>query len=242
MSSIVPAAAGLGFVLGMRHALDPDHVVAVSTIVSKQAGLRRSSLVGAFWGLGHTVTLLAVGVVVMAFKLSISERLAAGMEIAVAALLVLLGANAIRSALRGWRLHAHRHTHDGQSHIHIHVHRPGAGDTHRHRHLLRLGAPPFLVGMVHGLAGSAALMVLVVGALPSAASGLVYVAMFGLGSMGGMVVVSGLLSLPFLFSGMRLTQFSSAAQLLAGLGSICFGVFLAWQQLREAYSATGLTG
>ena len=156
---------GLGFVLGLKHALDPDHMVAVSTIVNESKSIRRSSLVGTFWGLGHTTSLLSAGIVVIALKVQISERIALWMEFAVALMLILLGVRAMLKPLRGWKLHIHRHTHDGSTHSHGHVHRPGE-DKHQHRHQIRSGARPFLVGMVHGMAGSAALMILV----PSAES------------------------------------------------------------------------
>src|SRR5919199_1932932 len=135
---------GLGFVLGLKHALEPDHVVAVSTIVSEHRSLRKSSLVGTFWGLGHTASLLAAAVAVIVLKLRVPALLAPWLEFAVALMLVLLGARALGRALRGWRLHAHMHTHDGRRHVHLHLHRPGEGEAHAHRHLLGLGARPFL--------------------------------------------------------------------------------------------------
>lgn len=121
---MILTAIGVGFVLGLRHALDPDHIVAVSTIVSECKSFRRSSLVGTFWGLGHTLSLLLVGVAVVSFKLNLSERVAAWMEFAVALMLVVLGINAVVNAIRGWKLHVHTHEHDGQKHVHLHVHRP----------------------------------------------------------------------------------------------------------------------
>src|SRR5918911_3769143 len=130
---------GLGFVLGLKHALDPDHLVAISTIVGEHRSVKRSSLVGMFWGLGHTASLLAAGVAIIVLKLQISETLALWMEFAVALMLIVLGARAVGRALRGWKLHAHMHEHDGHRHIHLHLHRPSAEHAHEHRHLLGFG-------------------------------------------------------------------------------------------------------
>src|SRR2546421_2600836 len=158
---------GLGLVLGLRHALEPDHVAAVSTIVSESKSLRRSSLIGTFWGLGHTVALLLVGIFVIALKFQISPRLALWMEFIVALMLILLGSRALLKSLRDYKVHVHRHTHDGTEHIHVHLHRPGE-HRHGHRHLIKVGARPFFIGLVHGMAGSGALTILVLATIPSA--------------------------------------------------------------------------
>src|SRR5262245_35655390 len=174
----------------MRHALDADHVAAVSTIVSAERGLRGSALVGGFWGLGHAAALLLAGGALLAWRLRVSERVAALLEAGVAVMLVLLGLLAIRRATRGLRLHAHRHTHDGREHVHIHAHREDeahAPSAHRHGHALGVGLRPLIVGMVHGLAGSAAPALLVMGAAPSWVAGLAYLAALAAGSALGMV-------------------------------------------------------
>jgi len=222
------AALGLGFVLGLRHALDPDHVVAVSTIVSESRSIGRSSLVGTFWGLGHTAALLAAGIAVIGLKLNIPRHAAQWMESAVAGMLILLGLKAVRTAFRGWRVHRHVHVHDRREHAHFHVHAAGE-PAHNHRHLLSFGTQPFLVGLVHGFAGSAGLMILVLGTIPSAIAGLAYIAMFGLGSTGGMLLMSSLISLPFVWTARRFELFTQGLQFLVGFGSILFGCFLAWQ-------------
>ena len=219
---------GLGFVLGLKHALDPDHMVAVSTIVSESKSVKRSSLVGTFWGLGHTLSLLTAGVVVIALKFQISDRIALWMEFAVALMLIYLGVKAISKSFRGWQLHRHRHTHDGSTHTHLHLHR-GDEQLRRHRHLIKLGARPFLVGMVHGVAGSAALTLLVLATIPSAVAGLIYIAVFGLGSVGGMLLMSSLISLPFVFTRKRFNALSEGLQVAIGLFSVSFGLFQAWQ-------------
>jgi sulfite exporter TauE/SafE len=223
---VIITALAVGFVLGLKHALDPDHVVAVSTIVSESRSLRRSSLVGTFWGLGHTFSLLVVGLAVIVLKLNLNERIAAWMEFAVAVMLVALGVKAVATALRGWKLHLHKHEHGGRPHVHLHLHNPDEAETHQHRHLLGLGTRPFLVGMVHGLAGSAALMILVVATIPSAVAGLIYIAVFGAGSVGGMLLMSSVVSLPFLFTARRLSVVSRVLQVSVGVFSVGFGIYL----------------
>ena len=220
---------GLGLILGLRHALDPDHIAAVSTIVSESRSVRRSSLIGTFWGVGHTMSLLIAGVLVIALKVRISDRAALWMEFAVALMLILLGLKAVLKPLRRWRIHVHQHAHGGGSHSHVHLHRPSEEHAHKHRHLIRSGARPFLVGMVHGMAGSAALMILVLATIPSALAGLIYIAVFGLGSVGGMLIMSSLISLPFVFAQKHFKVLSDAMQLIVGLSSVTFGLFMAWQ-------------
>ena len=220
---------GLGLILGLRHALDPDHIAAVSTIVSESRSVRRSSLIGTFWGVGHTMSLLIAGILVIALKVQISDRAALWMEFAVALMLILLGLKAMLKPLRGWRIHVHQHTHGGSSHSHVHLHRPSEEHAHRHRHLIRSGARPFLVGMVHGMAGSAALMILVLATIPSAVAGLIYIAVFGLGSVGGMLIMSSLISLPFILTRKRFNVLSQGLQVAVGLFSLSFGLFLTWQ-------------
>lgn len=227
------SALSLGLILGLRHAFDPDHIAAVSTIVSEAKSVRRSSIVGTSWGLGHAMSLFIAGVLVIALKVQISDRVALWMEFAVALMLVLLGVKALLRSFRGWKLHVHRHTHGGHSHIHAHLHRLDTDHVHSHRHLIRSGAQPFAVGLVHGLAGSSGLMILVLATIPSAVGGLIYIVVFGLGSIGGMLLMSCLISLPFVF-GKRFTALGETMQLIVGLSSTAFGLFLAlqigWQQ------------
>src|SRR5262249_59896084 len=127
-------------------------IAAVSTLVSESRNIWRSSLVGTWWGLGHTAALLAAGIAVIGLKLTIPPRTAHAMETAVAVMLVFLGARAVLTALRGWKIHRHAHAHDGSAHVHFHVHRRGADHVHRHRHVLAIGARPVLVGLMHWLA------------------------------------------------------------------------------------------
>ena len=229
MNGMFLSVLGLGFVLGLKHALDPDHMVAVSTIVSESKSVKRSSLVGMFWGVGHTMSLLCAGIVVIALKVQISERVALWTEFAVALMLIFLGLKAMMKSLRGWKLHRHRHTHDGSTHAHLHLHREGDEQAHRHRHLIGVGARPFFVGMVHGMAGSAALTLLVLATIPSALAGLIYIAVFGLGSVGGMLIMSSVISLPFVLTRKRFNVLSEGLQVAVGLFSLSFGLFLTWQ-------------
>ena len=237
MDGSVIAALSAGFGLGLRHALDADHLAAVSTIVSEHKSVWRSSLVGTFWGLGHTASLLGVGVVVLLLKVTISEEVAPWMEMPVAAMLVGLGAVAVYRALRqnDIALHTHTHAHAGESeHTHLHLH---ARQEHDHTHrLFRLGRRPFLVGLVHGVAGSAAVMLLVLTQLPSLALGLLYIAVFGIGSVGGMLLMSAMISIPFTATAKRLTSINKAIRLAAGLFSLGFGLLLAWELVGEIVS------
>jgi ABC-type nickel/cobalt efflux system permease component RcnA len=229
MDGMIPAALGLGFVLGIRHVLDPDHVAAVSTIATQHNSIRRSSLVGTFWGLGHTASLLAVGLAVVVLKVSIPQSFALWMELGVAVMLVLLGVKALHQAVRGWTFHMHMHSHGGRKHIHLHFHRPEETHLHHHHHLLGFGARPFFVGVIHGLAGSAALMILVLATIPSTLGSLVFIAVFGLGSIGGMLILSSLISVPVVLTKKRFTFLTESLQVLAGTASVSFGAFLIWQ-------------
>ena len=231
MDTSVTAALGLGFLLGVRHALDADHVAAVTAMVSRQHGLARSCLLGTFWGAGHTSALLVAGALVLGLKLTISPDVERGLEQAVAAVLVLLGGHVALTALAAFTIHGHAHVHaDGVAHHHRHVHVAGAPE-HDHPGLLRIGGRPFLIGMVHGLAGSAGLMLLVLGAMPTVAGGLLYVLVFGVGSTAGMLLLSGLISVPFAMLAVRSVRAQAMLQVLAGLASLVLGVVLALRAL-----------
>ena len=227
MSSMQVSALGvlgLGFVLGLRHALDVDHVAAVSTIVTQRRSLWASSLVGAVWGLGHTAALLAVGLVVIGLRAEIPPRLASLFELGVAAMLIALGANLLWTIARGGRVHVHTHAHGGRAHVHPHVHASGAV---RHDHGFGAGRRPFLVGLVHGLAGSAALMLAVLATIPSRPLALAYVAVFGAGSIGGMLVMGALLGVPLALAAERFARADVFLRVGAGVGSVVVGAVLA---------------
>jgi len=223
------AVLGLGFVLGLRHALDVDHLAAVSTIVSQGRGLWRSSLVGAVWGLGHTASLLAAGVAVIALHTEIPPRLSQALELGVAVMLIGLGLNLLLNLRRGATVHVHAHEHGRHRHLHVHVHPADRVAAEPHHHPVIGTRRPFLVGLVHGLAGSAALMLAVLATIPSPAVAFVYIAIFGIGSIGGMMIMSTLLGLPFTLARERFHTIDLALRTASGIGSIAVGLLLAWE-------------
>lgn len=224
---------GVGLVFGLKHATEADHIVAVSAIVSEQRNILRSALVGALWGVGHTASLIAVGIVVLALRVAIPEGIVNWLEFGVALMIIVLGASALLRALgRRSHVHIHQHEHDGVSHVHMHFHeqeteRAEAVSAHSHA-VLRVGLKPLIVGAVHGLAGSAALTLLVLTQINSVALGLVYLAVFGIGSICGMLLMSGLIGLPFAFSARRFNGLHYGLQTAAGVLSIVFGVWYAY--------------
>ena len=220
-------ALGLGLTLGLRHALDADHVAAVSTLVARERGLARSCLLGAFWGAGHTLALLGAAIAVIGFKLTISPGLEEALERTVGLVLVLLGGHVLLRALAGTVVPGHDHTHGDLTHRHPHLQlgQPRPRDA-EHVHLVRLGGRPFLVGLLHGLAGSAALTLLVLGTIPSPIGALVYVLVFGIGSTAGMLLLSGLVGLPVALAAPGAHRFQAAIQVVAGLGSAGLGIWM----------------
>jgi nickel/cobalt transporter (NicO) family protein len=237
------ALLGLGLIFGLKHATEADHVIAISTIVSEQRNMLRAAIVGGLWGLGHTASLLIVGAVVLVLRVAIPERVASWLEFGIALMIIGLGLNALVRALRRREdVHVHRHRHDGASHAHIHFHESGtehvdgsAADHLSHSHVVsRIGLKPLLVGAAHGLAGSAALTLLVLTQIESVPLGLLYLAVFGLGSVVGMLLMSSLVGLPFALSARRLAGVSNGLRTAAGALSIAFGLWYAYQ--------TGLSG
>jgi ABC-type nickel/cobalt efflux system permease component RcnA len=224
----------LGLVYGLKHATEADHVVAVSTIVSEHQKLRRAAFVGALWGAGHTASLVVVGTIVLMFKVSIPQQIAGWLEFFVALMIIGLGVIACRRALQGRAdVHLHRHSHGVRSHVHLHFHeventRGLDGSQHSHE-VVRIGAKPLIVGAVHGLAGSATLTLLVLTQIGSPFVGLLYLAIFGVGSIIGMLIMSGLVGLPFVFSSRLMGSVSYRMQLAAGALSVLFGIWYAFQ-------------
>jgi ABC-type nickel/cobalt efflux system permease component RcnA len=234
------ALLGLGLIFGLKHATEVDHVVAVSAIVSEHRNVFRSALVGALWGAGHTVSLVIVGVLVLVFRVAIPAHVASWLEFGVALMIITLGVIAIVRVLRKRSdVHLHRHTHDGQSHVHVHFHERGtehlsgasaASSQTSHSHAIsQLGFKPLLVGMMHGLAGSAALTLLVLTQIQSVWLGLLYLALFGVGSTLGMLLMSGLIGLPFALSSGKLTRINYGLQTAAGGLSVVFGLWYAYE-------------
>ncbi len=221
------ATLTLGFVLGLRHALDPDHLVAVSTFVTEERGLLRSSLVGIYWGMGHTAALLVFGSALLVFRIVVAPRTSQFLEFLVGCMLVILGVRVLLHVRKSDALHIHTHEHDGTLHSHLHIHLGERGHEHQH-HTLQFGKKPFVVGVVHGLAGTAAVLLLVVGAIPSLLLAFGTILIFGVGTIGGMMAMSILMSVPLALAAGRWLAMERAVRLAAGLFSLGFGVFLAW--------------
>ncbi len=245
----------LGLLLGVRHAFDADHLVAVTTIVSDYKNPLRAVWVGISWGLGHTLTLFLTGIVLLMLHIQMPPKLALGFEFLVGIMLLLLGIQTLLSFQRH-KVHVHTHRHDGGSeHKHFHLHE--AAPDHAHAHLTQpnsLGkilasdilpgehhaggvkgkAAPlfrmksFLVGTVHGLAGSAALMLLVLADIKSTGTGVSYILLLGLGTAVSMGLISIFICLPFSVSG-RIPILNRGIQTATGLFSIVFGLFLMYQ-------------
>lgn len=242
----------LGFFLGMRHATDADHVIAVATIVSRARSLRGAAWIGALWGIGHSVAILAVGGAIVVFGLVIPPRLGLGMEFSVAVMLILLGSLTLAGARRrvgealgragsGADGHVHPHAHGDYVHSHRHGHAPG-GHGHGDQETLQarldraLGrvrayqlARPVIVGLVHGLAGSAAVALLVLGAIREPGWAVAYLLLFGLGTVAGMMLVTAALAVPFAVATRRFARVNRHLAATSGLLSIGFGLLMAYQ-------------
>ena len=219
---------GLGLLLGLKHATDADHIVAVTTFVSESKSLWRSCGIGVFWGIGHTLSLALAGFVVIVFKVSIPDWLEPRLELLVAGMLIVLGARVLIRTLGGKiELHDHTHMHRGTvSHSHWHIHAGGEQLAHDHTGWAHLGLRPLLVGMVHGAAGSAALMLLVLSTIRSPLEAFLYILVFGFGSVLGMLLISCLLALPLHWAKGRVAASYKPIQLTAGLFSCLFGLYL----------------
>ena len=241
----LPAIAALGFFLGMRHATDPDHVIAVSTIVTRARGTKHAALIGAVWGVGHTLTILIVGAGIILFGWVIPARLGLSLELSVGIMLIILGIMNLRGIMDrvpvGRGTHSHPHPHGDYVHTHSHGHDP---ETHPHtadqtpvawldRHFGRLGAyqllRPLVVGVVHGLAGSAAVALLVLATIPSPGWAIAYLLVFGLGTVAGMMLITALIALPAAYAERRREAWQRRLRLASGLISLGFGLLLAWQ-------------
>jgi len=242
---------GVGFLLGIRHATDPDHVIAVTTIVSRQQSIRHAGVIGVLWGLGHTITIVLVGTGIIVFNLAIPPRVGLAMELAVGLMLILLGVLNLSGATR-WIterftpehsavvLHEHVHRHGGEPHVHTHSHEP---DAHLgleeqpaglvQQLLARVGLyqllRPLAVGVVHGLAGSAAVALLVLTTIHSPRWAIAYLLVFGLGTIAGMMVITMILGAPFAYTGKRFANFNRGLGVASGLISVAFGLFITFR-------------
>lgn len=217
----------IGFVLGLQHAVEADHLAAVSTIVSEKKNIFTASIVGGLWGVGHTISLFIVGLLVIFLKLQISESVEAKLEAVVGAMLVILGINAFRKLFASKAIHAHTHEHSGHVHTHFHLHNDQSKERSHHR----LSPRSVLIGMVHGLAGSAALMLLVVPTIPSPYVAMLYILIFGVGSIGGMMAMSFLIGLPFHFTADRFNFLNKGIRLCAGIFSFGLGAIIMYEKL-----------
>ncbi|MGA7906072.1 MAG: high-affinity nickel-transport family protein [Candidatus Sulfotelmatobacter sp.] len=243
----------VGFFLGMRHATDPDHVIAVTTIVSNQRNSVRAALIGAFWGVGHTFTILVVGAGIILFNLVIPTRVGLSMELSVAAMLIILGlwnvaafmqtvpAGSIPNVDEEKVVHSHPHRHGDYVHSHPHTHEP---EGHPHspdqtplawmdRMFGKVGVyqylRPLVVGIVHGLAGSAAVALLVLTTIRNVHWAVAYLLIFGVGTIAGMMLITMSLASAFTMVGKGRQKFSRRLALASGLLSLAFGLFVAYQ-------------
>lgn len=219
-----------GFLLGLKHAVEADHLAAVSTIVAERKNLLSSTIIGGFWGVGHTLSLLIIGALVIFLKLQISETVEARLEAVVGVMLVALGINALRKLPQTKKIHIHEHEHEGHQHTHIHVHKESEEKEKTH-HFLRFSPRSILIGMVHGLAGSAAVMLMIVPTISSPAVALSYVLIFGIGSIGGMMIMSLLIGLPLHLTAGRFAALNKTILAAAGIFSFGLGLFIIYEKL-----------
>ena len=235
MESPTLVALGLGLLLGLKHATDADHVVAVATIVSEYRNAWRGTWIGVSWGLGHTTPLLIVGTAILLLKGSVAERLeeySSYLEFGVGLMLVALGLQVFWN-LRRRNLHIHEHLREERPHVHIHAHQPAeeTADVADHgffqpgRPFFRLKS--YLIGIVHGLAGSAAVMLVVLAtdAVSSFLVGVWYILLFGIGTIFSMGLLTLLMGIPFSITG-QFQRLNAAVTGIAGAASITFGAFL----------------
>ncbi len=231
------AVFALAFLIGMRHALEADHLAAVASLVARGASLRAAAARGAAWGLGHALTLLAVGGIALLFGAEIPPGWERAAEAGVGVVLVALGLDVLRR-LRRDRVHVHFHRHaDGVVHLHAHGHAPGgAHERASHEHDHQLPGRAIWVGAAHGLAGSAALLLLTLQSVASPGLGLTYIALFGLGSVAGMALLSVVIAVPLRASARRLGRLRGSFAGAVGGATLLVGL---WVLLRAAGLAGG---
>lgn len=223
------AILAIGFLLGMRHATDPDHVIAVSTIVSRERSIYKAGLIGILWGVGHTITILAVGAAIILFGLAVPVRVGLAMELSVGLMLVLLGVLNLTGALQ--RITARF---SGKLLVESGEHSHGTGGSLSGTeglsglgwfHTLR----PLAIGIVHGLAGSAAVALLVLGTIRDPRWAVGYLLVFGVGTIAGMMIITSAIAFPFFFAGYRFAGLNRGLITASGLLSLCFGLFISYQ-------------
>lgn len=221
-----------GFLLGLRHAFEADHVAAVASMATRSTSLAEGIRVGATWGIGHTLTLLLFGSIVIFSDSLIPETMALSLEFVVGMMLVALGLDVIYR-MRKERIHFHVHEHaDGIKHFHAHSH-AGEGEhsdsAHQHKHKKKFPLRPLFVGMMHGMAGSAALILLTLQTVQTPAMGFVYILIFGLGSVGGMAVMAMIIMVPLRHSAKRLTHVYGRIQTTIGIATLGLGAYVMYE-------------
>jgi len=218
----------IGLFIGIRHALEADHIAAVASLMNGRQSLRHTIKQGGVWGLGHTITLFLFGSIVIFMDRVIPEHLASGLEMAVGVMLILLGFNVLYRLIRD-RVHFHGHRHgEGEYHFHAHSH---AGECssqhdpsrHEHNHLQGFPLRALFVGMMHGMAGSAAVILLALGTVTSPMQGMFYILAFGIGSIFGMALLSVIISIPLRASARRMSWMHNGFQLITGTFTIGLG-------------------
>ena len=233
----------MGLLLGLRHALDADHIAAVAALATRVRSVRETVRVGLAWGVGHGLALFAAAGVVIAVDFEDSGRLAVAFEFLVGAMLVLLGLDVVRRVIRD-RIHAHAHRHAGRNvHVHVHSHAGAGGHDaadHAHGHATGLPRRAALIGLMHGLAGSAALLLISVGAMETAAYALAYVALFGLGSILGMAALSLTIALPLRLSAGLITWGYNGVHAAVGVVTMLLGGALLAETAAPAAALLGL--
>ena len=229
----------LGFFLGMRHATDPDHLVAVMTIVTRQRGIGKAGAIGALWGIGHTFTIFLVGAAIILFNVAIPPRLGLSMEFAVGLMLILLGALNLTGALRWIQREYAPSTFAPESSVPSSGDQPpvtaisGSAGSWLERSLRELGLynalRPVIIGTVHGLAGSAAVAILVMAAIPNPWFAIAYLLLFGLGTIAGMMAMTAAMAAPLVSPHFKILRWSHAITLGSGVLSVAFGMFISLQ-------------
>jgi len=211
----------LGFVLGIKHAIEPDHVIAVSTIASQSKKLYKSTLAGVFWGIGHTATLFIIGVILILMKGEIPEKWAMSLEFLVGIMLVYLGLTTITSFKN---IHVHQHEQDDDKHKHVHSHSHEGQHLHKHQPRNVSYMKSLFIGLVHGLAGSGAMVLLTMSTVKNVWEAAVYILIFGVGTILGMLFFTTIIGIPFVFSAKKRVLNQTLSR-LTGVISIVFGMY-----------------
>ena len=222
----------LGFLIGMQHAMEADHVAAVASLATRDRSVAETARQGAVWGVGHAVTLFLFGSLVLVMDAIVPARFAQGLELAVGFMLVLLGLDVLRRLLQD-RVHFHLHRHGQTVHFHAHAHRQGqahdADESHQHQHPKAFPMRALFVGMTHGMAGSAALMILALDSVSSPLQGIVYIALFGIGSILGMAMLATAISLPLRYSSRNFTWAHNGLTAAVGMVTVGLGSMLIYE-------------